>query len=61
MANGYGRQFLFIYFFRIHKKNFNSSLMHYNRLFHSDGDIFIGEWKDDKSNGLGKYIHVNLL
>ena len=26
---------------------------------HVDGDIFEGEWMDDKANGHGVYIHVN--
>ena len=27
------------------------------RLVHSDGDVFFGEWKDDKAHGEGTYIH----
>lgn len=27
--------------------------------YHVDGDIFDGEWKDDKANGFGTYTHVN--
>lgn len=26
---------------------------------HADGDVFDGEWKNDKANGNGVYIHVN--
>jgi hypothetical protein len=29
------------------------------KLIHADGDIYDGEWKDDKANGFGNYIHVN--
>ena len=29
------------------------------KLIHADGDIYEGEWKDDKANGFGVYIHVN--
>ena len=29
------------------------------RLVHADGDIYDGEWKADKANGRGTYIHVN--
>lgn len=29
------------------------------RLVHSDGDIYEGEWKDDKANGKGSYKHNN--
>ncbi len=25
---------------------------------HVDGDIYDGEWKDDKANGYGVYIHA---
>ena len=28
-------------------------------MIHADGDIYEGEWKDDKANGYGIYIHVN--
>jgi hypothetical protein len=28
-------------------------------LIHPDGDIYEGEWFDDKANGYGKYIHFN--
>ena len=24
-----------------------------------DGDEFEGEWKDDKANGYGVYVHIN--
>lgn len=26
---------------------------------HADGDVYDGEWKNDKANGKGTYIHVN--
>jgi len=29
------------------------------RLIHSDGDVFIGYWKEDKANGKGKYLHMD--
>jgi len=28
-------------------------------LTHADGDVYDGEWKNDKANGKGTYIHVN--
>lgn len=27
--------------------------------YHVDGDVFDGEWADDKANGYGIYTHVN--
>jgi hypothetical protein len=27
------------------------------RLIHSDGDVYIGDWKEDKASGKGYYIH----
>jgi hypothetical protein len=27
------------------------------RLIHSDGDVYIGSWKDDKAHGKGIYYH----
>jgi hypothetical protein len=24
-----------------------------------DGDVFDGEWLDDKANGYGVYVHIN--
>jgi hypothetical protein len=27
------------------------------RLIHSDGDVYTGEWKDDKAHGRGIYLH----
>jgi hypothetical protein len=27
------------------------------RLIHSDGDIYEGEWKEDRADGKGVYIH----
>ena len=29
----------------------------FGRLIHSDGDIYEGEWKEDKADGYGNYIH----
>ena len=29
------------------------------KLKHADGDVYDGEWKNDKANGKGTYIHVN--
>ena len=26
-------------------------------MIHADGDIFQGQWVDDKAHGSGKYIH----
>ena len=26
---------------------------------HADGDIYEGEWLDDKANGKGTYYHIN--
>ena len=26
---------------------------------HADGDVYDGEWKNDKANGKGTYVHVN--
>ena len=31
----------------------------HGRLIHSDGDVYIGEWSNDKANGNGKYLHSN--
>ena len=28
-------------------------------LIHTDGDIYRGEWKDDKTHGKGEYRHSN--
>ena len=28
-------------------------------MFHADGDVYEGEWKDDKANGKGTYTHAN--
>lgn len=27
------------------------------RLIHADGDVFEGDWQDDKAHGKGIYIH----
>jgi hypothetical protein len=29
------------------------------RLIHADGDVYEGEWKEDKAHGKGKYIHMD--
>jgi len=29
------------------------------KFWHADGDVYEGEWKDDKANGYGIYVHVN--
>lgn len=42
------------YFHTINKSYFSQG-----KLIHADGDIYEGEWKDDKANGFGVYIHVN--
>lgn len=31
----------------------------HGRLIHSDGDMYIGEWHEDKAHGTGKYYHCN--
>jgi len=31
----------------------------YGRLIHADGDMYEGEWKDDKAQGVGVYIHAD--
>lgn len=28
-------------------------------MVHADGDVYDGEWKNDKANGKGTYVHVN--
>ena len=28
-------------------------------VIHSDGDMYIGEWHEDKAHGYGKYYHCN--
>lgn len=30
----------------------------FGRLIHADGDVYEGEWKDDKANGHGIYTHA---
>ena len=30
----------------------------FGRLIHSDGDVYTGEWKDDKAQGNGTYKHL---
>ena len=29
----------------------------YGRLIHSDGDVYEGEWNNDKAEGNGTYYH----
>lgn len=29
------------------------------RLIHADGDVYEGEWKDDKAHGKGFYNHTD--
>jgi len=29
------------------------------RLIHQDGDVYEGEWKDNKASGKGLYIHYD--
>lgn len=29
------------------------------RLIHSDGDVYEGEWLNDKAHGKGTYIHMD--
>ena len=29
------------------------------KFWHVDGDVFEGEWQDDKANGFGVYTHMN--
>lgn len=29
------------------------------RLVHAEGDVYEGEWTDDKANGYGVYTHFN--
>jgi len=31
----------------------------YGRLIHSDGDVYEGEWLNDKADGKGNYIHMD--
>jgi hypothetical protein len=31
----------------------------YGRLVHAEGDVYEGEWEDDKANGFGVYTHFN--
>lgn len=31
----------------------------FGRLYHPNGDLYIGNWKNDKANGKGKYISNN--
>ena len=29
------------------------------RLIHADGDMYEGEWQDDKAYGTGTYVHAD--
>ena len=29
------------------------------RLIHSEGDVYEGEWLNDKAHGVGKYSHLD--
>ena len=29
------------------------------KLIHADGDIYEGDWLDDKAHGIGVYLHIN--
>ena len=29
------------------------------RLIHSDGDVYEGDWQNDKAHGRGTYIHMD--
>jgi len=29
------------------------------RLIHADGDMYEGEWQDDKAHGNGTYVHAD--
>lgn len=29
------------------------------RLIHSDGDVYIGDWLNDKAHGYGDYTHMD--
>jgi len=29
------------------------------RLIHADGDIYEGDWKNDKAHGKGIYVHMD--
>jgi len=31
----------------------------YGRFIHETGDYYIGNWKNDKRHGMGKYVHCN--
>ena len=28
-------------------------------MVHADGDVYEGDWVDDKANGQGEYMHLN--
>jgi hypothetical protein len=32
---------------------------HQGKFTHVDGDIYEGDWKDDKASGYGTYLHSN--
>jgi hypothetical protein len=29
------------------------------KFVHIDGDVYEGQWANDKANGMGVYVHVN--
>ena len=29
------------------------------RLIHSDGDVYVGDWLNDKAHGFGEYTHMD--
>lgn len=63
MENKYGQMDLFMKVngLKINhvEKQLRIKLSNQGKLIHADGDIYEGEWKDDKANGIGIYIHVN--
>ena len=37
----------------------NNQANGYGRLIHSDGDVYLGYWANDKANGFGVYTHLD--
>ena len=31
----------------------------FGKFYHADGDVYEGEWQNDRANGNGVYIHKN--
>jgi hypothetical protein len=29
------------------------------RLIHADGDVYVGDWLNDKAHGFGEYTHMD--